>query len=299
MKKIICLLFSLIMLSSIYAQSEPILKIGLIADPQYQDKPSATPPNSGERNYRGGLWKTKEAINTFNSQNVDFVQTLGDVVDGELRSLDSIMPIYDNLHPDIEAHFLLGNHDYDVEDQEQLLDKLRMPDYYYSFVREGWRFIVLNTSDYSFYSNPLHKHDIKLVETYSDAVKDKPNHYEWNGAIGEEQQDWLKQELSSAEELDQKVIVFAHIPLRPLDDIHGVWNNLEVIEIIEDSPSVVAYINGHNHNGNYVKNNGVHYMTMKGMIGHPTKNSYSILEIYDDNSLKLKPYGDQDDLDLN
>lgn len=298
MKKIFCLLFFAMTLSFVYSQSEPILKIGLIADPQYQDKPSMTPPNSGERNYRGGLWKTEEAVKTFNYLDVDFVMTLGDVIDGELRSLDSIMPIYNNLKPQIDAYFVLGNHDYDVEDQSQLLDKLFMPDYYYSYVRKGWRFIALNTSDYSFYANPLHQHDIEVVEAYSKSVEDKPNHFEWNGAIGEEQQKWLKRELKLAEELDQKVILFAHIPLRPLDDIHGVWNNQEIIDIIEDSPNVVAYINGHNHYGDYVKKNGVHYITMNGMIGNPHRNSYAILEIFEDNSLNLKAFGVQAEIVL-
>lgn len=285
-------------LSLVYSQSEPILKIGLIADPQYQDKPSATPPNSGERNYRSGLWKVEEAVKTFNFLNVDFVQTLGDVVDGELRSFDSIMPIYNNLYPEIDAYFLFGNHDYDVEDQSQLLDKLLMPDLYYSYVRKGWRFIVLNTSDYSFHANSLHKRDIKKVEAYGNAVKDKPNYFHWNGAVGEEQQAWLKRELKFAEKLGQKVILFAHIPLKPLGDIHCLWNNHEIIEIIENSPSVVAYINGHNHYGDYLKENGIHYLTMTGMIGNPYRNAYSILEIYEDGSLKLKAFGVQPDRDL-
>ena len=287
------------MLSTAYSQSEPILKIGLIADPQYQDKPSATPPNSGERNYRSGLWKVEQAIDTFNYYNVDFVQTLGDVINGELRSLDSIMPYYKNLKPNIEAHFLLGNHDFDVDekDMQLLKEKLLMPDYFYSYVKKGWRFIVLNTSDYSYHANALFNHDIKKVDAYGNAVKDKPNYFPWNGAIGEEQQSWLKEELKSAEKLNQKVILFAHIPLKPLGDIHCLWNNKEIIQIIESSPSVVAYINGHNHYGDYIKENGIHYMTMHGMIENSTKNCYSILEVFD-NHLVLKAYGIQDDLIL-
>ena len=288
MKYLYFLLITTMCIQHSYSQSEPILKIGLIADPQYADK-----PNTGLRYYKESLCKLKQSIDTFNYYQVDFVQNLGDIIDAKWESFDSIVSLYENLNSGIENYHLLGNHDFSVDSLslKNLLVTLAMPDYYYSYVKKGWRFIVLDATDYSYFSNPLHNHDINQVNSYYNSVKEKPNNYRWNGAIGEKQQNWIKQELDSAEFLNQKVIIFSHMPLKPLGKAHNLWNNYEIIELIENSSNVVAFINGHNHAGGYVSENGIDYITISGMV-ETMVNSYAILEIYD-NRLSLKGYGNQ------
>ena len=72
MKQLFLSLIALLIIQSSYSQAEPVLKIGLVADPQYADKPTA-----GKRYYRESLWKLKEAIVTFSDNNVDLIQNLG------------------------------------------------------------------------------------------------------------------------------------------------------------------------------------------------------------------------------
>ena len=86
------------------------------------------------------------------------------------------------------------------------------------------------------------------------------------------------------------------MPLRPLSSAENLWNNEEIIDIIENSSNVVAFINGHNHAGNYVFKNGIHYITILGMVDTMI-NSYGILEIYK-NSLVLRGYGNQKSFNL-
>ena len=288
MKQLLLSLITIVIIQTSYSQTESVLRIGLVADPQYADKSTA-----GKRFYRESLWKLKEAIVTFNDYNVHFVQNLGDIIDMGWESYDSIIPIYQNLNPDIENYHLLGNHDFAVDSTHlaNLLETLSMPDYYYSYVKKAWRFIVLDATDYSYFSNSLHKHDINQVNSYYDNTTGKSNNYRWNSAIGKKQQNWLKQELDSARSLKQRVIVFSHMPLKPLNAAENLWNNEEIIEIIENSSNVVAFINGHNPAGDYVFKNGIHYITIFGMVDTMI-NSYGILEIYK-NSLVLKGYGNQ------
>ena len=288
MKQLFLSLIAIIIIQTSYSQSESILKIGLVADPQY-----ANNPTTGKRYYSESLWKLKEAIVTFNHEDVDFVQNLGDIIDKGWESYDSIIPVYQNLNPGIENYHLLGNHDFAVDPSHlaKLLETLSMPDYYYSYVKKAWRFIILDATDYSYYSNSLHKHDTNQINSYYDKTAGKSNNYCWNSAIGKKQQDWLKQELDSARSLEQRVIVFSHMPLRPLDTSENLWNNEEIIEILEKSSNVVAFINGHNHAGNYIFKNGIHYITIFGMVD-TIINSFGILEIYK-NSLELKGYGNQ------
>ncbi len=294
MKNLFFFQITVLILLSSCSKKEPILKIGLVADPQYANKPTV-----GKRYYRESLWKLEEAIDTFNYYNVDFVQNLGDIIDVEWESFDSILPIYDKLKPDIENYQLLGNHDFAIDSTHlrDLLEKLSIPNYYYSYSKKGWRFIVLDAMDYSYYSNSLHNHDINQVNLYYENTKEKSNHNLWNGAIGKEQQNWLKLELDSANLLNQKVILFSHLPLRPQDDPHNLWNDYEIINLIENSSNVVAFINGHNHSGGYVFKNGIHYITIFGMVDTMIS-SYGILEFYKD-SLVLRGYGNQKTLHLN
>jgi hypothetical protein len=294
MKNFFFFIITILIVLSSCSKTEAILKIGLVADPQYADKPTV-----GKRHYRESLWKLEEAIDTFNINNVDFVQNLGDIIDIDWESYNSIIPIYDKLNPDIENYQLLGNHDFAIDSahMKDILDRLSMPNFYYSYSKEGWRFIVLDATDYSYYSNTLHKHDINQVNFYFENTKEKSNSHRWNSAIGEEQQNWLKQELVSAISLNQKIILFSHSPIRPQSNSHNLWNDYEIVDIIENSSNVVAFINGHNHSGGYVFKNGIHYITIFGMVDTMIS-SYGILEIYKD-SLVLIGYGNQKTFHLN
>jgi manganese-dependent ADP-ribose/CDP-alcohol diphosphatase len=288
MRHFISSLIIIVSVLSSCSRTEPVLKIGLVADPQYADKPAA-----GNRYYRASLWKLEEAIDTFNSHRVDFVQNLGDIIDGGWGNYDSILPVYLNLNPGIENYHLLGNHDFAIDSShlEGLLEILSMPGYYYSYVKKSWKFIVLDATDCSYYANCLHKRDTALINAYYNDTEGRPNHKPWNGAIGKEQQEWLKKELESAESSGQKVIVFSHMPLRPLNTPENLWNNHEITDILENSSCVKAFINGHRHSGNYDFNSGIHYFTVFGMV-ETMVNSYGMLEIYRD-SLVLTGYGNQ------
>ncbi|MEA3479994.1 MAG: metallophosphoesterase, partial [Bacteroidota bacterium] len=251
-------------------------------------------PSSGERQYRESLWKLNEAIDTFNYYQVDFIQNLGDIINGEWRSFDSIIPVYSKIHPDIETYHLLGNHDFSIDSirMADLLETLSMPECYYSYVKKDWRFIVLDATDLSYYANPLHNHILDKIDDCFASTEGMQNHYDWNGGIGEEQKDWLKENLDRAKSLDQKVIVFSHMPLRP-EHATNLWNSKEIVDIIESSSNVKAFINGHRHEGGYVFVNGIHYITIYGML-NTMISSYGILEIYRD-SLILKGFGNQQD----
>ncbi|MGE4587356.1 MAG: metallophosphoesterase [Mangrovibacterium sp.] len=289
------LLYSLIIVTFMGACTEhtSILKIGLVADPQYADKPAFK-----TRHYRESLNKLQEAVDTFNSGNVDFVQNLGDIIDEGWGNFDSILSIYKNLNPAIKNYHLLGNHDFDIDSSlmKKLTGTLSMPDYYYSYQKEGWCFIVLDATDYAYFSNPLHKRKKSEIDNYYNQTEEKPNHHVWNGAIGEKQQNWLKNEIESAEKSGQKIIIFSHMPIRPLEEKHNLWNDTIIVNLIEKSPNVVAYICGHNHAGGYVNENGIHYITLSGMVDGQA-NSFGILSLFKD-SILFEGFGNQRSLHL-
>ena len=102
----------------------------------------------------------------------------------------------------------------------------------------------------------------------------------WNGAIGKKQLDWLRQILLKADLTGEKIILFCHFPVYP-ENAHNLWNAEEVVAVLEEHSSVLAYINGHNHVGGYAIKYGIHYLTMKGMVD-TDQSAYSIFRVKDE-----------------
>jgi manganese-dependent ADP-ribose/CDP-alcohol diphosphatase len=265
----------------------PILKIGLIADPQYCDCNSA-----GNRYYRESLKRIPEAIDTFNKAQVDFVMNLGDMIDKFENSYDSVIKFYNKLH--MPFYNLLGNHEFEgVSDKYKLgiLNKYRMPDFYYDFKYGNWRFIILDGTELGKYSSFLHSDLEEEGEILRKSVKGNVNDLPWNGGISHRQQLWLQNRLIDALKNNENVIIFCHFPLFPESIDLSLWNYNEIIDILEKYPNVVAYISGHYHEGSYGSKNGIHYLTQKAMVDTPDKNSYAILEIYS-NDIRIRGFGD-------
>ncbi|UCE08152.1 MAG: metallophosphoesterase [bacterium] len=245
---------------------------GVIADCQY-----SSVEDSGLRKYSLSESKLKDCVEHLNTMNLEFVIHLGDFIDEKYTNFDVVQPIYDRLN--IPRYHVLGNHDFEVEDskKEIVYKKLGMPSKYDDFEVKGWRFIVLDGNDISFHAYPKNSEKyVNAIEYYEQETIKSP---EWNGAIGAKQLSWLKTVLKEASRKGENVVLFSHFPIYP-DDIHNLWNAHEIIELIEHYNNVKAYINGHNHAGNYGVKNGVHYLTIKGMV-ETEKTSYAIVNIYE------------------
>ena len=102
----------------------------------------------------------------------------------------------------------------------------------------------------------------------------------------------MRKILETAEAKGEKVILYCHFPVYPADP-HNLWNAKEVISILEEFSCVKAYINGHNHQGKYGQKDGIHYLTLKGMV-ETEDNAYSIISVHQD-ELKVKGYGREAD----
>jgi 3',5'-cyclic AMP phosphodiesterase CpdA len=176
---------------------------------------------------------------------------------------------------------VLGNHDYQLPLGE-LLQTLRMPAPYHHFLRDGWRFVVVDTNDVSLYANPegSDKHALarELLNrlTAAGAVNAKP----WNGAVGQEQLAWLRRVLDGARLRGEKVVLNAHHPIFPKGP-HNAWNDEEVVDLVSSYNNVVAWFNGHNHHGDYGFRAGTHFVTFRAMVELNT-NAYAIVRVLGD-----------------
>ena len=262
---------------------------GAIADCQY-----CAGPNRGSRHYASSAGKLKECVAELNKHDLEFVIHLGDFIDRDYSSFDKVLPIYQSLQ--MPAYHALGNHDFEVADElkGKVVERMGMESKYYEFSVEDWRFIVLDGNDVSFHAYPKNSPKYKDAERYYR--ENKIRSPRWNGAVGSEQVAWLRKILQKAEKQKEQVAVFCHFPVYPADP-HNLWNAGEIISLFEEFSCVKAYINGHNHKGKYGQKNGIHYLTLKGMVETET-NAYSIIRVAE-NCLNLKGYGREKDLTLN
>lgn len=258
----------------------PLFSFGAIADCQYCDG------DSERRRYRLSPEKLQKCVDHLNTVELSFVVHLGDFIDKHWESFDVVVPIYQQLKA--PHYHVLGNHDFSVADDKKLLvpERLGMPSRYHSFEREDWRFIIVDGNDLSLYAHPKgserHKESVAVRETFEK----KPPHY--NGGVGDGQIKWLRAEFKAAEATSQRVVLFCHFPIFPKNG-HNLWNDSEVTELLAEYSHIIAWINGHNHAGNYGEKDGIHYLTLKGMVD-TEETSYAIIDVYSER-LEVRGFG--------
>jgi manganese-dependent ADP-ribose/CDP-alcohol diphosphatase len=250
----------------------------VFTDIQYGDQATA-----GKREYRKSLPKLREAVEALNARkDLAFVIQLGDLIDSRAMDLDPILSVYNRLA--VPTRHVLGNHDFSMP-RDTLVRRLGLPAAHYDFAFGGWRFLVLDGMDLSIASGsrlegtPEREQGRKLFETLRG-----PNATDWNGGIGRQQLGWLRESLRRASNAGEHVIVFCHFPVlvESSTTAHLLWNHEAVREILESEPSVLAWFNGHDHQGGYAERNGIHYVTFPGMVESGEQTSYTIVNVSPD-----------------
>lgn len=254
------------------------IKFGIIADIQYCDCDTR-----GSRYYRNSLQKLDECVDSLNKAEVQFTVNLGDLVDRDTpKNLDSILLRLDKL--DAPIYNLTGNHDYgDVQDNNQLYQKLNMPGEYYSFRKGNWIFIMLNTNEVASYANVEGTEKEKELEDLLQKIKveARPNGAEYNGGISKRQMEWLKQELEKSQKESVNTLLFSHHPLYGVKSLTAL-NDKEIIGLLSKYPAVKGVISGHHHAGAFDVYEGIPFVTTEGMIETETDNAFGVVTIYPD-----------------
>ena len=268
--------------------AEGRLRFGVIADPQYAE----APPNlTLGRYYANSLDKMRAAVDTLNGEDLRFVVTLGDVIDRDVMSYEKILPIYRTLRH--ETRFVLGNHDFDLapEHRGQVPGLLGMEGPHYDFTVAGIRFIVLDGNDVSLFAPPPDDPRRMLAAERLEQAKAAGlvNAKPWNGSLSDSQFTWLEGSLQAARAAGERVVVLNHYPVAP-DNPHNLWDADRITGLLARQPHVIAYFNGHNHAGNYVERDGIHYVNFHGMVDTPDHSAFAVVEISGDR-LEIRGFG--------
>ena len=266
-----------------YSAAEPAepapFRFGVMADVQYADTDTV-----GSRHFRQSLELLEQCVADLNGRDLAFTIQLGDIIDRGEESLDRVLSVFQRLK--MPRHHVLGNHDFAVS-RPALLARLGMARGYYHFSHGKWRFVILDGTDVSLCGgwpedSPNHQQATSRLEELRS--QGKANAERWNGGIGQAQQDWLKETLRGAGERGERVIVFCHMPalVEASDESLVLWNDEQIVGILESHPCVAAYFSGHDHAGGYARKEGIHYLGLQGMVEAPGENAYGIVELYAD-----------------
>jgi len=260
-------------------------KFAVVADCQYCNQ-----PDRGSRMYKSSLGRFQNFVDATNGQGLKFGVHLGDFIDKDFESFTPLLKISKNLK--YPFYHVLGNHEFSVKDElkKEVPKVLGMPSRYYSFKVNDWIFVALDGNDLSFHGHPKGSEKYIISQKYYKENKIKSPKY--NGGMSKKQVSWLKDILEKADKSNEKVILFSHFPVFPANN-HNLWNDKEIVSLITKHKSVKAYINGHNHKGNYGQKEGIHFFTQKGMVEN-VKATYSIITAGKDN-LKVKGFGAEKD----
>jgi 3',5'-cyclic AMP phosphodiesterase CpdA len=229
--------------------------------------------------------------------NVDMILNGGDVVfDMNKENLDTINSQWKLWHATLKSecslpmHYILGNHDiwWNENDKGQALygkkfsiDQLQLASPYYSFTKNGWKFILLDS---------VH---LDIDNTW------------YIGKLGEVQFAWLENELNTTP-ADMPVCVLSHIPLLSatlmVDDQTAVnrWEVLggdmhtdisTIIALFYKHPNVKLCLSGHIHLRDKVVYNNVTYVCNGAVSGawwegnkRQTAPGYGLIDLYADGS---------------
>lgn len=251
------------------------VRFAVIADAQYCDHDI-----QWERHFRDSLAKLAAAAADINDADVRFTVHLGDLVDRDAASFAPALAAFNQVEG--ARHHLLGNHDFVADlDPTEISTVLGMPDRYYSFLVDQLRFVVLDTNDVSTYGNPPGSSQAVLAEQWIADLRTAgaPNGEPWNGGVGAEQLSWLRSQLDEAAAAGERVIVLGHCPIVGTN-VHNALNASEILAVLESSPQVIAYLNGHDHAGRYEYVNGIHHLNFHGMVEHPAPDTaYAIVTV--------------------
>ena len=239
---------------------------GWVTDIHYSVQPIRRIENEDSiRVYAHSMAKFRQALDLFNTRDLDFMIELGDFKDcqdngdreGTLNFLKTIENEYRTFNG--PRYHIAGNHDFDKISYSDYL--VNTPNYgpangksYYSFTFGGVKYIVLDAC----FNNLKGEH-------YSEGNS------KWTvNMIPDEELAWFKEELGKGSE---PIIVMTHQNLNywaqgPMNNWF-INNAKDVVDAMEKSGRVLMHLSGHYHRGWFGTRNGISYVVAKGLVERP------------------------------
>jgi len=257
------------------AQAKPAVRLGLLADVHYADRP----PN-GTRYYRESIAKVREAVATFNRQKATLALELGDFIDAapdvktEIGFLETIDAEYAKLQG--QRRHVLGNHCVWSLTKKEFLDTVGAKAAHYSLDSGGFHFIVLDAC-YRKDGQPYGRKNFNWIDSN----------------VPPAELEWLAADLAGT---DKRCLAFVHQRL-DVKSHYGVKNAPAVRKVLEASGKVLAVFQGHYHRNDYKQLGGIHYCTLRSVVdgSGAASSAYAVVDLLADGTIRVDGFRKQTD----
>ncbi len=248
-----------------------MVKIGLIADIQFADR-----EDKGFCRFRSSLDRLGQLVGLFNDEGVDLVVQLGDLVDGNgsdeeglertRRELDQVLAVLTDL--DAPSEHVIGNHCLSLP-RAELLERLGLHQARRAIEVQGQRILLLDSLEVSLFDKDL---DPRAMAEAQAALARQPKSgapwaVDWNGALGERQREWLKQELARS---NPASLLLCHHPIYPSAARAQflAWDHQDVLQLLDvEGSQPVTWASGHDHRGGRAVDGANLFLTLPGLVG--------------------------------
>lgn len=217
---------------------------------------------------RGASWRSfadaKKGLAAFGAAGVAFAVALGDHAQPSptrekqrevLFEIDAL-----GRSSGLTVYQVLGNHEFQQLDLDEILAIFQMPSSYYRFDLQGIRFIFLDTN-----YNPDGSH-------FADG------NFDWQlGIIPEPELVWLDQQLSETD----RAILFTHANLHHDDPRYTILNHQQVLSVIRKRGCVRTVFQGHHHTASVVDDQGILFINIPSPLNSEvfTMDDFKMVEI--------------------
>jgi alkaline phosphatase len=211
-------------------------------------------------------------------EKVDLVIELGDIIDSakeldvEKGYLRRIAKDFAAIH---EKHYhVLGNHCLSALTKPEFLEIVGQRSSFYSFDMNDVHFVVLDAC------------------FRSDDQPYARGNFDWTDSnVPAAELEWLEGDIRQTA---HKTVVFVHQRL-DVEPPLGIKNAPKVRRVLQESGKVLAVLQGHDHEGGCQEIAGIHYGALRAMIEGtgPENNSYAIMDILPDDSIRIRGFGKQ------
>lgn len=264
--------------SAVDGIEKPLLRVGLVTDLHYADKPAA-----GSRHYRLSVERLERAVAEFDKAEVDAIVELGDFVDAA-DSDKTELAYLKTINAKLSAaksprHYVLGNHCVDTLTKEQFLGGVEQAKSFYSFDLKGHHCIILDAC------------------FRADGKPYGAKNSQWDDAnLSAAELEWLAADLA---ETKLPTLVFVHQRLDATTK-YAAKNSAEARKILEASKKVLAVFHGHEHKNDHREIAGIHYTTLASLVeggeaksGEKPNNAFAVLEVFARGKLAIRGFANQ------
>lgn len=203
-----------------------------------------------------------DAIEQINeTPNVSFVMFTGDLIDKPFeKELSAFLPHTEKL--DIPWYFAFGNHD-------TMVGGYLNPKTYMEIVNKYNKNYQFKKTYYSFIPQRGYK-----VIVLDSIIRDRLTS---NGKIGEEQLNWLDEELNKSKK--DTVLIFLHVPvLEPYNSPnHRLLDSDKIQEVLNKYKNPIIVFQGHYHGAKITQIDNILYVSCPALVSYP--NAFRMITI--------------------